>query len=237
MNAPQAIPTNTVDLRLTGMTCAACAARLEKALNRLPGVAANVNLATERARVRVGPDTSTEQLIDAVQRTGYGAELITRVDPAAERVLRDVSYRRERFLVWISAALSAPLLLQMASMLNGSHTDLLPRWLQLVLATPVQFWLGRRFYVGAWHSIRRGGANMDVLVALGTSAAYFLSLFVTLFDLHEQHVYFEASAAVITLVLLGKLLETRAKRSTSAALEQLLKLQPKRAHVHATAAM
>src|SRR5689334_1855711 len=181
MNAPQSPVPNRVDLRLTGMTCAACAARIEKALNRLPGVAANVNLATERANIRVASDIATQALIAAVERTGYGAELISRIDPAAERALREARYRRERRRVWISAALSAPLLLQMIGMLGGGHLDLLPRWLQLMLATPVQFWIGRRFYVGAWHTLRAGGANMDVLVALGTSAAYLFSVFVTVF--------------------------------------------------------
>ena len=107
----------------------------------------------------------------------------------------------------------------------------LPRWLQLALATPVQFWIGRRFYVGAWNALRGGGANMDVLVALGTTMACAFSAVVTLLGLHDQHVYFEAGAAVITLVLLGKLLEARAKAGTSAALEGLLRLQPKTARV------
>jgi Cu+-exporting ATPase len=111
------------------------------------------------------------------------------------------------------------------------HQDLLPRWLQLVLATPVQFWIGRRFYIGAWHALRGGGANMDVLITLGTTMAWAFSAVITLLGLHGQHVYFEAGAAVITLVLLGKLLEARAKAGTSAALEGLLKLQPKSAHV------
>ncbi len=112
----------------------------------------------------------------------------------------------------------------------GGHEDILPRWLQLLLATPVQFWVGKRFYVGAWHALRGGGANMDVLVALGTSMAYLFSAVVTLLGL-DQHVYFEASAAIITLVLLGKLMEARAKSKTSAAIEELMKLQPRTARV------
>ncbi len=115
-------------------------------------------------------------------------------------------------------------------MFSGGHEDILPRWLQLLLATPVQFWIGKRFYVGAWHALRGGGANMDVLVALGTSMAYLFSAVVTLLGLN-QHVYFEASAAIITLVLLGKLLEARAKSKTSAAIEELMKLQPRTARV------
>ena len=114
---------------------------------------------------------------------------------------------------------------------GAEQGDLLPRWLQFVLATPVQFWIGRRFYVGAWRALRGGGANMDVLIALGTTTAWALSTVVTVLGLHDQHIYFEAGAAVITLVLLGKLLEARARAGTSAALEGLLRLQPKTARV------
>ena len=232
MNAPHPATQDAVDLRITGMTCAACAARIEKALNRLPGVAANVNLATEHARAHIhSGSTSVQQLIDAVQRAGYDAELVVQPDPAADKARRETQYRRELNLFWISAALSAPLLAQMLWMFAGHHGDLLPRWLQLALATPVQFRIGRRFYVGAWHVLRGGSANMDVLVALGTSAAYFYSAAITLLGLAGQHVYFEAAAVIITLVLLGKLLEARAKGRTSAAIEQLIRLQPKQARV------
>src|SRR5947199_10558702 len=117
------------------------------------------------------------------------------------------------------------------------HDEVIPRSIQLALATPVQFWIGRRFYVGAWHSLRGGGANMDVLIALGTTMAWLLSASVTLFGLTHEHVYFEASAAVITLVLLGKLLEARAKAGTSAALQRLLKLQPRIAFVERDGAL
>jgi Cu+-exporting ATPase len=235
MNDARPAPSTTrdlLDLRIGGMTCAACAARIEKVLNRLPGVAASVNLATEHASVRVAPGSATAQrLIEAVQRAGYDAEVVATADPAADKERREAQYRRELKQFWIAAALSVPLLAQMGGMLTGHHVDLLPRWLQLVLATPVQFWIGRRFYVGAWHALRGGSANMDVLVALGTSAAYLFSVVVTLFALRSEHVYFEASAAIITLVLLGKLLEARAKGRTSAAIEQLIRLQPKQARV------
>ncbi len=129
--------------------------------------------------------------------------------------------------------LTLPLILPMLPMLwrGAEQGDLLPRrWLQFVLATPVQLWIGRRFYVGAWHALRGGGANMDVLIALGTTMAWALSSVVTVLGLHDQHVYFEAGAAVITLVLLGKLLEVRARAGTSAT-EGLLRLQPKSARV------
>ena len=229
-----------VELGLTGMTCAACATRIEKVLNRVPGAAATVNFATETATIGYDPaQAGPAQLIAAVERAGYGAAV--RRDPEADRKADEarkaaafVALRRE-FVV--AAALTAPLLAQMVPMLAagglfaGAHADLLPRWLQLVLATPVQFWVGRRFYVGAWNALRGGGANMDVLVSLGTTMAYAFSAVVTLFGLHGQHVYFEAGAAVITLVLLGKLLEARARAGTSAALEGLLRLAPKTAHV------
>jgi Cu+-exporting ATPase len=222
----------SVELSITGMTCAACAARIEKALNRLPGVEASVNLATERARIRYTPgDVTPQTLIGAIERSGYGATPVVAASSTAERARRADDYAHQLRLFWIAAALTLPLVAQMAWMLGGTHADVLPRWFQLLLATPVQFWIGRRFYTGAWHALRGGGANMDVLVALGTSAAYLFSAAVTLLGIHEQHVYFEAGAAIITLVLMGKLLEARAKTRTSAAIEQLLRLQPRRARV------
>src|SRR5205807_8490 len=150
-----------------------------------------------------------------------------------------VAYTELRRETWIATALTLPLLAQMIPMFAagdwlvsaGAHAEWLPRWLQLALATPVQFWMGRRFYLGAWHALRGGGANMDVLIALGTTMAWGLSAAVTLLGLEHEHVYFEASAAVITLVLLGKLLEARAKAGTSGALRALLKLQPRIAFV------
>ena len=222
----------SVELSIAGMTCAACATRIEKALNRLPGVQASVNLATERARIHYAPGEVTPQaLTAAVERSGYGATIVSRADDTTERARRADDYARQRRQVWIAAALTLPLVAQMGWMLGGPHTDVLPRWLQLLLATPVQLWIGQRFYVSAWHALRGRTANMDVLVALGTSAAYLFSAIVTLFGMHEQHVYFEAGAAVITLVLIGKLLEARAKTRTSAAIEQLLRLQPRRARI------
>ncbi|HMM55752.1 MAG TPA: copper-translocating P-type ATPase, partial [Candidatus Desulfobacillus sp.] len=130
----------------------------------------------------------------------------------------------------ISVVLTLPLAAQMLWMFSGSHAEL-PRWLQFALATPVQFWIGWRFFVGAYHSLRGGSGNMDVLVALGTSMAWLFSTVVLLLGLREQHVYFEASASVITLVLLGKLMEARAKAKTSAAIEALIRLQPQTARV------
>lgn len=220
-----------VQLQLHKMTCAACAGHIEKALNQLPGVAATVNVATETARVNFMPGAVTvDRLIQAVIDAGYDATEISESGHAEEKVRRLAAYQAELRLFWISALLTLPLVLQMGAMFTGHDMDMLPRWLQWLLATPVQFWIGRRFYTGAWHSLRSGGANMDVLVALGTSMAYCFSAVVTALEL-DQHVYFEASAAIITLVLLGKLMEARAKGKTSEAIEALIKLQPKMARI------
>ena len=224
------IAPQSVQLQLHDMTCAACATHIEKALNKLPGVHATVNVATETAKVSFMPDVSTKQLIDAVISAGYGATEISESGRAEEKARKQAAYERELRLFWISALLTLPLVLQMGAMFSDHDMDMLPRWLQWLLATPVQFWIGRRFYVGAWHALRSGSANMDVLVALGTSMAYGFSTVVMLFSL-DQHIYFEASAAIITLVLLGKLMEARAKGKTSEAIESLIKLQPKTARV------
>jgi Cu+-exporting ATPase len=223
------------------MTCAACSARIEKALNRVPGVNASVNFATESATVRMDPSlTDVPRILAAVERAGYHA--FVRQDAQRERVAdgarKAAAYAALRREVILAVVLTLPLLAQMAPMLlsgqwlgHAAHSDLLPRWLQFALATPVQFWMGRRFYAGAWNALRGGGANMDVLIVLGTTMAWTFSAVVTLLQLHDQHVYFEASAAVITLVLFGKLLEARARSGTSAALEGLLKLQARTARV------
>ena len=221
-----------VDLAIDGMTCAACAVRIEKALGKLPGVEAVVNLATERARIRFPRGTAdVPVLIATVRKAGYDARELAGVSREQEKLHHAGIYRREQRLFWISAAFTLPLVLQMATMFAGHHDELLPRALQWLLATPVQFWIGRRFYAGAWNASRSGAANMDVLVALGTSMAYLFSAAVTAFGMHDINVYFEASAAIITLVLMGKLLEARARGRTSAAVEKLLALQPRRAQV------
>lgn len=210
------------------MHCASCSARLEKALNQMPEVKAVVNIATEKASITFDPrSASLDSLIATVRHTGYDAHPVR--DFAAEKRERELTYLRERNQFLVALLLTAPLLLEMLLMFVGRHA-ILPLWLQWLLATPVQFWAGWRFYHGAWSSLRSGGANMDVLVALGTSAAYFMSCAVVALHL-DQPVYFEASATLITLVLLGKLLEARAKGKASAALEALMHLQPKQAHV------
>ncbi len=226
-------PTNNrvVEFSIGGMTCAACSARLEKVLNRQPGMQANVNLAAERARIRLAGDADEAAVIAAVAKAGFSALPVDGETRTREKAEKQAVYHQEIRRFWIAVALTLPLVAQMAFMFgeHGQHNEL-PRWLQLALATPVQFWIGWRFYDGAWKSLRGGGANMDVLVALGTSMAWGFSAIVTAFGL-AQHVYFEGGAAVITLVLLGKLLEARAKARTSEAIEALIRLQPKTARV------
>ncbi|SUX30141.1 heavy metal translocating P-type ATPase [Chromobacterium vaccinii] len=223
------VPRQTLELGIGGMSCAACGARLEKALGRLPGVEASVNFAAESARIDYLPGlTERDRVLDAVRKAGF--EPSPREDGGGEAEAA-ARYRRE--LAWFaaSALLTLPFLIEMAAMFAGGHHGWLPRMWQLALATPVQFIVGWRFYRGAWQALRGGVANMDVLVALGTSMAWLLSAAVTLLGLEDQHVYFEASAAVITLVLLGKLLEARAKGKTSAAIAALVKLAPRTARV------
>jgi Cu+-exporting ATPase len=219
----------TIELQLSGMTCAACAARIEKVLNRTEGVHADVNFATETAHVAFDPEKVTpESLIAAVRKAGYDAAPARDpfAQPEEEARADAVRYRRELAMFSAAALLTAPFLAQMALMAAGAHAIEMPVWLQFALATPVQFFAGARFYVGAWKALRGGAANMDVLVALGTTVAYLLSLAVWLVPLSGQHVYFEAGAMVITLVLLGKLLEARARARTASAIRALLALQP-----------
>lgn len=220
-----------VEFAIGGMTCAACSARLEKVLNRQPGIQANVNLASERARVRLVGAADEAAVIAAVAKAGFSAERVDKQTREREKAAKQRICHDEIRRFWIAVILTLPLVGQMLWMFgeHGAHHEL-PRWLQFLLATPVQFWIGWRFYDGAWKSLRGGGANMDVLVALGTSMAWGFSAVVTLFGL-DQHVYFEGGAAVITLVLLGKLLEAGAKARTSEAIESLIRLQPKTARV------
>jgi Cu+-exporting ATPase len=224
----------TVEIAVGGMTCAACSARIERQLNKLPGVEAAVNLAAERAHVRYAPELiDVDRILATVVKTGFTATVSTADTHAEEKARKVASYQAELRRFWIAAALTLPLVGQMLFMFGGdvdAHADVLPRWLQFALATPVQFWIGWRFYVGGFNAIRGGSGNMDVLVALGTTMAWTYSTAMLLLDWHE-HIYFEASATVITLVLLGKILEARAKAKTSAAIEELMKLQPQTAHV------
>ncbi|KAB2844455.1 MAG: copper-translocating P-type ATPase [Burkholderiales bacterium] len=215
---------SAIDLRITGMTCAACAARIEKVLNRSGGVDAAVNLATETAHVAFDPRrANVDSIVGLIEGAGYGATpALDAADALAQREAAEAPTGLAEF--WLAAALTLPLLLPMLGMAFNRHDWMLPASWQFVLATPVQFWSGRRFYRGAWSSLKGGGANMDVLVALGTSVAYLFSVWSWLGG--GGHLYFEASASIVTLVLLGKLLEARARERTAEALTQLMHLQP-----------
>ncbi|GBQ20420.1 cation/heavy metal transporter [Gluconacetobacter sacchari DSM 12717] len=222
----------SVDLSLSGMTCAACAARIEKILNKLPMTRASVNFASERAHIVFVPGiVEPETFIARIEKAGFGAKRLDddAHEDATARRAQIWAAERNRFI--LTAGLSLPFFVQMAGMLAG-HMAMMPGWLQWVFATPVQVVCARHLYQRAWNAVRGGSANMDVLVVLGTSIAYGFSAVVVLFHL-PQPVYFEASASIITLISLGKLMETRAKNRTSAGIESLLRLQPPVAHVEA----
>jgi Cu+-exporting ATPase len=230
MNTSQT-PTDTlrVDLGIHGMTCASCVGRAERALKKVPGVQeVSVNLATESARVMVLPSDQIEaRLKRAVRDAGY--------EPVAANAAIDApadSNWAGFAPVALGLALSLPLMLPMLGDLFGQHW-MLPAWLQFVLATPVQFILGARFYKAGWHSLKALSGNMDLLVAMGTSAGWALSVWLWLSANPGTmpHLYFEASAVVITLVLLGKWLEARAKRQTTSAIRALHALRPETAHL------
>ena len=223
-------------LSIEGMTCASCVTRVEKALRKLPEVTfAEVNLATEKAEVKfVGrADEVLPKLVAAVEKAGYVAKLPEAADATSEAAKAGWP---DWWPVAAAAALSLPLVLPMLGILFGVDWGL-PGWWQLALATPVQFWLGARFYRSAWKAVKARAGNMDLLVALGTSAGYGLSLYLLIAGIgHEghgeaPHLYFEASAVVITLVLLGKWLEGRAKRQTTEAIRALNALRPDTARV------
>lgn len=229
--AGYATPTRSVDLKIEGMTCASCVSRVEKALRKLPFVLdASVNLAGESARVSVlgGNEADVDAaLVGAVAKAGYGAR---RVDTAAGGEAAEeggAAEWRRAAPVLIGGLLSLPLVVPMVGDLFGRHW-MLPAWAQFLLATPVQFLLGARFYKAGWHALRAGTGNMDLLVAIGTSAGWGLStwLWLTAEPGTMPHLYYEASAVVITLVLLGKWLEARARRRTTAAIRALQALRP-----------
>jgi Cu+-exporting ATPase len=218
-----------LDIGIEGMTCASCVSRVEKALAKVAGVStATVNLATETARIHFAPAEQMEaKLRRAVRDAGY--------EPVAANAVIDAPETSPwaGFMpVAIGLALSAPLALPMVGDLFGKHW-MLPAWMQFVLATPVQFILGARFYRAAWWAVKALTGNMDLLVAIGTTAGWLLSLWLWLTAEPDTmvHLYFEGSAIVITLVLLGKWLETRAKRQTTSAIRALHALKPEIAHL------
>ncbi len=232
-----------VTLDITGMTCAACANRIEKGLGRMAGVAsANVNYAMETASVAFAPDAVTaEDLQNKVKQLGYGAVLKQEKENKEKRKKEEAARHKRKF--WLAAVLSLPLLWSMAGHFGFTSWMYVPDlfmnpWFQLIVAAPVQFYVGAPFYAGAYKSLKSRGANMDVLIALGTSAAYFYSVYLTLDWFrgggeahHAPSLYFETSAVLITLVVLGKWFESMAKGRTSDAIRSLMGLQAKMAHV------
>ncbi|WP_273487916.1 heavy metal translocating P-type ATPase [Roseateles chitosanitabidus] len=227
-----ASPSPSTDAELqfavSGMTCASCVNRVERALRKVPGVEqAEVNLAAETATVRA-PGVDADALVAAIVKAGYEAQPLVEDQADAPR---PVAWSATGWPVLIAAALSLPLIAPMVAMLWGAHW-MIDGWWQLVLATPVQFWLGARFYRAGWAALKDRSGNMDLLVALGTSAAYGLSVYELLRDgPMSPALYFESAAAVITLVLLGKWLEGRAKRQTLSAIAALRQLRPEHARV------
>ena len=225
---------------ISGMTCAACSARIEKVLNKQPGIAqANVNLALETGTVEYNPEqVSVEEIIAKVDKIGYSASLKT---TASANDVREQHIKKQQKKFIAAAILSLPLLWTMVGHFEFTSFIFLPDflmnpWIQLILATPVQFIIGWQFYTGAYKSLKSGSANMDVLVVLGTSAAYFYSLFLTLQSMNATHghhveLYYETSAIIITLILLGKLFEARAKGRSSEAIKKLMNLKAKKAVV------
>jgi Cu+-exporting ATPase len=239
-DAGYGVVTTRVELPITGMTCANCAATVERTLNRkVPGVVqAAVNFATERATVEYVPGVaSVAAMIRAIEEAGYGV-----VQAAAQEQLEDVEAQARQAEIadqtrkfWVGVVFSLPLfLLSMARDFGllgpWAHAPWV-NWLFLALATPVQFYTGWDYYVGSYHALRNRTANMDVLVAMGSTVAYLYSLIVLLFPAAGQHVYFETSAVIITLIKLGKLLEARAKGRTGEAIRRLMGLRPKTARV------
>jgi Cu+-exporting ATPase len=232
-----------VDLQLEGMTCAACAQRIEKTLNKLPGVrAATVNFAMETAHVVYNPvELAVSDMQKRVEKLGYKAVPKQEQGDPSEHRQQEISKQKRKLLV--SAILSLPLLWSMVSHFSFTTWIWIPElfmnpWFQLIMATPVQFYIGRQFYEGAYKALRNGSANMDVLVSLGTSAAYFYSLYLTIDWViggagmhHGPSLYYETSAVLITLVIMGKLFEALAKGRTSEAIKSLMGLQAKTALV------
>lgn len=226
-----------VDLDVMGMTCAACSSRIEKVLNKQPEIkSATVNLTTEEASIEYYPgNMDTQSIIERIRKLGYDAKVKASNEDKASTKANEL--KKKKYKLIISALLSLPLLLTMLTHLFGIHLPhiFMNPWFQLAFAFPVQFIIGWQFYDGAYKNLRSGGANMDVLVALGTSAAFFYSVYEGLKTVgnpdYMPHLYFETSAVLITLILFGKYLEARAKSQTTNALSSLLNLQAKEARV------
>ncbi|MEK9197316.1 heavy metal translocating P-type ATPase [Ureibacillus sp. 179-F W5.1 NHS] len=225
-------------LHITGMTCAACATRIERGLQKFKGISlANVNLALENATVQFNPsEVSVTDIIRRVEQLGYGAHVKDNERGGVDFRQQAIEKLKVKFIV--STVLSIPLLWTMVGHFTFTSFLYIPDflndpWVQMVIATPVQFIIGWQFYVSAFKALKNQSANMDVLVAMGTSAAYLYSVFQTISKGTSYHsqLYFETSAVLITLILLGKLLEAKAKGRSSEAIKKLMKLQAKTALV------
>lgn len=224
---------------ITGMTCAACATRIEKGINKLQGVGtANVNLALEKATIEFNPsEVTVADIIAKVEKLGYGAHQQQEEQEHVDYREKAIQDQKRKFI--FSAILSLPLLWTMLGHFSFTSFLYVPEilmnpWFQMLLATPVQFIIGKQFYVGAYKALRNGSANMDVLVVMGTSAAYFYSVYQAIVHAgspHAAHLYFETSAVLITLIILGKLFEAKAKGRSSEAIKKLMGLQAKTATV------
>ncbi|MFS0776002.1 heavy metal translocating P-type ATPase [Neobacillus sp. 3P2-tot-E-2] len=234
------VVTEKAEFDITGMTCAACSTRIEKGLNKLEGVVkANVNLALEKATVEYnGSVLSPTDIIKKVENLGYGAHVKEGAKETSDHRQKEITKQTKKFI--FSAILSLPLLWAMVGHFSFTSFIWVPEafmnpWVQLALATPVQFIIGAQFYIGAYKALKNKSANMDVLVALGTSAAYFYSLYLSIMSLsmgtHSLELYYETSAVLITLIILGKLFEAKAKGRSSEAIKKLMGLQAKTATV------
>lgn len=236
-NLGYGVLTERADLDVFGMTCAACSNRIEKVLNKQEGVKlATVNLTTESAVIEYNPGiVDVKTLIKKIQNIGYDAK--PKQEAIEKQTHKEKELHHKKIKLIISAILSVPLFATMlVHLFNLNMPDIFMNpWFQFAFATPVQFIIGWQFYIGAYKNLRNGGANMDVLVALGTSAAYFYSLYEALKTIvnpgYMPHLYFETSAVLVTLILFGKYLEARAKTQTTNAISELLNLQAKEARV------
>jgi Cu+-exporting ATPase len=236
------VVTKDIAFQLSGMTCAACATRIEKTLNKTPGVTeASVNLAMETARVVYRPsEVSPDEMQQRVEKIGFKATPQQEVKQGEDHRVTEIRHQKRR--LWIAATLSMPLLWAMVGHFSFTTWIWVPAlfmnpWFQLLLAAPVQFYVGRHFYVSAYKALRGMSANMDVLVSLGTSVAFFYSVYLTIEwwlqaeRHHSPELYFETSAVLITLVIVGKLLEAQAKGRSSEAIKRLMGLQAQTARV------
>ena len=226
-----------IDIKIEGMTCASCVGRVEKKLKSNEYISeVSVNLATEKGQVQYNESkVKSEDIISLVKDAGYDAYIFTKNSSQTSQENKEKKLKTERNILIFSSLLTVPLVIPMFFMLFGVNFHI-NAWVQLLLATPVQFYIGARFYRSAWGALKNKSGNMELLVAIGTSAAYFLSLYLVLKNLEHLHhktvhLYFESSSVIITLILLGKYMEFKAKMQTTEAIRALQKLRPETANI------